>query len=69
MPSPAGATYNGGFGKQLTATAIAQQGGATRDYCILALASSGASGAIQANGVPFANMNGCNPVLEHQFGL
>ena len=54
------ATYNGGFGKQLTATAIAQQGGATRDYCILALASSGASSGIQANGVPFANMNGCN---------
>lgn len=28
-------------------------------YCILALASSGAQG-ITANGVPFANLNGCN---------
>ncbi|HEY3811697.1 MAG TPA: pilus assembly protein TadG-related protein [Caulobacteraceae bacterium] len=54
------ATYNGGFGKQLTATAIAKQAGATRDYCILALASSGTSDGIDANGVPFANMNGCN---------
>lgn len=54
------ASYNGGFGKQLTATAIAKQGGATRDYCLLALASSGASSGIQANGVPFANLNGCN---------
>ncbi|HWE48092.1 MAG TPA: pilus assembly protein TadG-related protein [Caulobacteraceae bacterium] len=52
-------TYNGGFGKQLTATAVAKQAGGTRNYCILALASSGATG-IQANGVPFANLNGCN---------
>ena len=54
------ATYNGGFGKQLTAVAVAKPGAATRDYCILALASSGTAQAINANGVPFANMNGCN---------
>lgn len=29
-------------------------------YCLLALASSGTTPAILANGVPFANMNGCS---------
>jgi Flp pilus assembly protein TadG len=52
-------TYNGGYGKQLTAVAVATKQTSPRNYCLLALASSGAEG-IQANGVPFANLQGCN---------
>jgi Flp pilus assembly protein TadG len=45
--------------KMLTATAIAVQGTTPRAYCLFALASSGAQG-ITANGVPNANLQGCN---------
>jgi Flp pilus assembly protein TadG len=46
-------------GVSLTATAVATQSTTPVQYCLLALASSGAQG-ITANGVPFANLNGCN---------
>lgn len=42
----------------LTATSAATTAGST-PFCLLALASSGAAG-ITANGVPNANLNGCN---------
>lgn len=54
------ATLNGGKAKLISATAIAKQDSQPRQYCILALASSGTTDAINANGVPFANLNGCN---------
>ena len=45
--------------KLISATAVAVQGTNPRTYCILALASSGAQG-ITGNGVPNANLNGCD---------
>jgi Flp pilus assembly protein TadG len=45
--------------KRLTATAVAQRSTTPVQYCVLALASSGAEG-IRTNGAPKANMAGCN---------
>jgi Putative Flp pilus-assembly TadE/G-like len=53
------ATLNGSAAQQLTATAGAQTSKSTLPLCLLALASSGAQG-ITANGVPKANLAGCN---------
>lgn len=50
---------NGSLQKQLSAVAIAKAG-SPADICLLALASSGTSPAIQTNGAPTANLNGCN---------
>jgi Flp pilus assembly protein TadG len=53
------ATLNGSAAQQLTATAGAQSSTSTLPLCLLALAGSGAQG-ITANGVPKANLAGCN---------
>jgi Flp pilus assembly protein TadG len=45
--------------KRLTATAVAVQTTTPRQYCLLALAGSGAQG-IRTNGAPKADMAGCN---------
>jgi Flp pilus assembly protein TadG len=52
-------TLNGNAAQQLTATAGALTSKSTVPLCLLALASSGAQG-ITANGVPKANLAGCN---------
>jgi Flp pilus assembly protein TadG len=52
-------TYEGGLAKTVRAVAIAVQGTTPHQYCLLALASSGLAG-ITGNGVPKANLNGCN---------
>jgi hypothetical protein len=52
------ATANGQRVTNITATAVATTA-KSYSYCILALAGSGAQG-ITANGVPFANLQGCN---------
>lgn len=44
----------------LTASATAIRDVQPRPYCIVALASSGASPALRTNGAPFANLAGCN---------
>lgn len=46
--------------KLISATAIAQQGTTSRNYCILALASSGAAEGIRTNGSPKADLSGCD---------
>ena len=43
-----------------SATASLTAGSSLRQYCILALASSGASPAVRTNGAPFADLNHCN---------
>lgn len=50
---------NGEDAKKITATAIATKGTTPRQYCILALASSGAEG-LRTNGNPKANLAGCS---------
>ena len=50
---------NGSFQKQLSALAVAKAG-SPADICLLALAGSGTNPAIQTNGAPTANMNGCD---------
>lgn len=50
---------NGAPNKSLTATAVAQRSTTPVQYCVLALASSGAQG-IRTNGAPKANMAGCS---------
>lgn len=47
-------------GVSLTSVALAERDTTPREYCILALASSGASQGIRSNGAPKANLNGCN---------
>ena len=51
-------TVNGKNGVNLSSTALAKQATTPRQYCLLALATTGTG--IQANGVPFANLAGCN---------
>lgn len=43
-----------------SATASLTAGASLRQYCILALATSGASPAVRTNGAPFADLNHCN---------
>jgi hypothetical protein len=50
---------NGSLQKQLSALAVAKAG-SPADICLLALANSGTNPAIQTNGSPTANMNGCD---------
>lgn len=44
----------------VSATASLTAGAALRQYCILALATSGANPAIRTNGAPFADLGNCN---------
>jgi Flp pilus assembly protein TadG len=53
------ATVNGKPQQLLSATSVAIQGPTPTQFCLLALASSGAQG-ITTNGAPNANMTGCN---------
>ena len=53
------ATLNGKGQQLLNATAVGTQGPTPTQFCLLALASSGAQG-ITTNGAPKANMTGCN---------
>jgi Flp pilus assembly protein TadG len=53
------ARLNGVGMKSITATAVARSTTVSRQYCLLALASSGAEG-IHTNGAPNANLSGCN---------
>jgi Flp pilus assembly protein TadG len=56
-----GDTVSGGkAAKLISATSTASKATSPRSYCILALASSGASQGIRANGVPKADLNGCD---------
>src|SRR5690348_9652531 len=50
---------NGQLQKQLSSLAVAKAA-SPADICLLALASSHTSPAIQTNGAPTANLNGCN---------
>jgi Flp pilus assembly protein TadG len=51
---------NGSRAQNISATAIANQTTSPRNYCVLALAGSGASQGIRTNGAPFADLNGCD---------
>ena len=53
-------TLQGHPAKLISARAVAIQANAPREYCILALAGSGASQGIRANGVPNADLTGCS---------
>jgi Flp pilus assembly protein TadG len=53
------ATVNGKAGQSLSASAVAAPGTTPAQFCLLALATSGAQG-ISTNGAPNANMAGCN---------
>jgi len=56
-----GDTVKGGARAQsLMATAVALQNTAPRNYCVLALAGSGATQGIRTNGAPMADLNGCD---------
>ena len=52
-------TISSAYAQSLSATAVAAPGTSPRTYCLLALASSGATG-ILSNGAPFANLDGCD---------
>ena len=54
------AVQGGAAAKKIAATAVAIQGTSPRPYCILALASSGATPALRTNGAPKADLSGCN---------
>ena len=51
---------NGSLQKQLGAVAVAKAATQPQDLCLLALASSGTTPAINTNGAPTGNMNGCD---------
>jgi hypothetical protein len=53
------ATLNGAAAKQLGNSAVAKQNPKNQDFCLLALAGSGAQG-IRTNGAPTADLNGCS---------
>ncbi|MBW8814547.1 MAG: hypothetical protein JF588_14070 [Caulobacterales bacterium] len=53
-------TLNGAPAKRIMASAVAIQANTPREYCILALAGSGASQGIRTNGAPDADLTGCN---------
>ena len=52
--------YGGSPAKLVGATAVAVQGLAPRSYCVLTLATSGATPALRTNGAPDASLSGCN---------
>jgi Flp pilus assembly protein TadG len=51
---------NGSSAVSLAASAISQQSTTPRQYCLLALASSGETQGIRSNGAPKADLAGCN---------
>ena len=53
-------TLNGAPAKVLGATALAIRANTPREYCILALAGSGAAQGIRGDGSPNGNLPGCN---------
>ena len=53
-------TLGGQPAKLISASALAIQANAPREYCVLALAGSGAQQGIRANGVPKADLTGCS---------
>lgn len=53
-------TINGSPAKMIAAKAVAIQGLAPREYCVLALASSGDPEALRTNGAPKADLSGCS---------
>jgi hypothetical protein len=53
-------TLNGDPAQRITATALAIQAMGPREYCVLALAGSGATNGIRSNGAPDASLVGCN---------
>src|SRR6516225_5776298 len=70
------ANLNGSLEKKLSAIAVAKPGIKPQDLCLLALANSGATPAIQTNGAPTGNMNGCDSMSNtaaqcngHDLGL
>ncbi len=56
------ATFQGRPAKRIQASARAIKAPSPRDYCILALATSGAHDGIRANGNPNADLTGCKVV-------
>jgi len=67
---------NGTLQKQLNAVAVAQPAQQNQPVCLLALASSGTSPALNTNGAPTGNMNGCDSMSNtaascsgHNLGL
>jgi hypothetical protein len=67
---------NGQLQKQLGALAVAQPSQQNQPLCLLALASSGTNPALNTNGAPTANMNGCDSMSNtgascsgHDLGL
>ena len=50
----------GGPAKLIAARAVAMQVNAPREYCVLALASSGEQQGIRTNGAPNSNLTGCS---------
>jgi hypothetical protein len=53
-------TINGNPAKMIAAKAVAIQGLAPREYCVLALASSGDPEALRTNGAPNSDLSGCS---------
>jgi Flp pilus assembly protein TadG len=53
-------TLSGSPAKLISATSVAQADPSPRPYCLLALGTSGVNPAMQGNGIPFANLSGCN---------
>jgi len=53
-------TLGGSAAKRITASAVSVQANAPREYCVVALASSGYSPGIRTNGGPKADMRGCS---------
>jgi Flp pilus assembly protein TadG len=53
-------TLSGSPAKIISATAVAVQGPTQRDYCLVALAKSGADPALTTDGAPNADLSGCN---------
>lgn len=70
------AILNGSLQKRLSALSVAAQNSQPLDLCLLALASSGTSPAINTNGAPTGSMNGCDSMSNtaancngHNLGL
>lgn len=55
-------TIGGAPALSISATAVALQGAVPRTYCLLSLSTSGTG--IRANGVPNANLSGCNVMSD-----